>query len=67
MPYEITEVESDRPAGEVLAQDPAPGPVPGNTVVKLTVSKGLPKVVDAQRRQPARRRPLPTSWAAWAS
>jgi beta-lactam-binding protein with PASTA domain/predicted Ser/Thr protein kinase len=44
VPYEITEVESDRPAGEVLSQDPAPGPVPGNTVVKLTVSKGLPKV-----------------------
>ena len=29
----------------MLTQDPAPGPVPGNTVVKLTVSKGLPKVV----------------------
>jgi serine/threonine-protein kinase len=44
VPYEVTEVESDRPAGEVLTQDPPPGPVPGNTVVKLTVSKGLPKV-----------------------
>ena len=29
----------------MLAQDPVPGPVPGNTVVKLTVSKGAPKVV----------------------
>ena len=45
VPFEITEVESDRPAGEVLSQDPAPGPVPGSTVVKLTVSKGLPTVV----------------------
>ncbi len=45
VPFEITEVESDRPAGEVLAQEPAPGLVPGNTVVKLTVSTGLPKVV----------------------
>ncbi len=45
VPHEITEVESDRPVGEVLSQDPAAGPVPGNTVVKLTVSKGLPKVV----------------------
>jgi serine/threonine-protein kinase len=45
VPYEITEVESDRPVGEVLAQDPPPGPVPGSTVVKLTVSKGLPNVV----------------------
>ncbi len=45
VPFEITEVESDRPAGEVLSQDPAPGPVPGSTVVKLTVSKGLPAVV----------------------
>ncbi len=45
VPYEITEVESDRPAGEVLSQEPPPGPVPGSTVVKLSVSKGLPKVV----------------------
>ena len=44
VPYQVTEVESDRPVGEVLSQDPAPGPVPGNTVVKLTVSSGLPKV-----------------------
>jgi serine/threonine-protein kinase len=44
VPYQVTEVESDRPVGEVLSQDPAPGPVPGNTVVKMTVSSGLPKV-----------------------
>jgi serine/threonine-protein kinase len=44
VPYQITEVESDQPAGTVLAQDPPPGQVPGNTVVKLTVSKGLAKV-----------------------
>ena len=44
VPYQVTEVESDRPAGEVLAQDPAAGQVPGNTVVKLTVSKGPAKV-----------------------
>ena len=44
VPYQVTEVESDRPVGEVLSQDPAPGPVTRNTVVKLTVSSGLPKV-----------------------
>ena len=28
VPYQVTEVESDRPVGEVLAQDPAPGTGP---------------------------------------
>jgi serine/threonine-protein kinase len=45
VPYQRTDVESDQPLGIVLAQDPPPGEVPGNTVVKLTVSKGPAKVV----------------------
>ena len=42
--YKITEAESDKPAGEVIAQTPPPGQVGGNTVVQLTVSKGPAQV-----------------------
>src|SRR5262249_26433741 len=40
VPYKINQVESDKPVGEVIAQDPPPGQVGGDTVVTLTVSKG---------------------------
>jgi beta-lactam-binding protein with PASTA domain len=43
---EVTPEESaDQPAGTVLAQDPPEGLVPAGTVVKLTVSSGVGKVV----------------------
>jgi hypothetical protein len=44
---------------------PGPGPVPGTTVVKLTVSSGLPR--SRSRTSPTPPRWRPTSWAASAS
>jgi beta-lactam-binding protein with PASTA domain len=44
VPYKVTQVESDKPVGEVVAQNPPPGQVGGDTVVELTVSKGPGKV-----------------------
>jgi len=51
VPYKINQVESDKPVNEVIAQDPPPGQVGGDTVVTLTVSKGpgtvtVPNVVN---------------------
>jgi serine/threonine-protein kinase len=41
---QVTEQESDQPAGTVLAQDPAPGKVDAGSTVKLAVSKGVGQV-----------------------